>query len=158
MGGTLATQQTDWKWRVKNVTWGPENISCQPGTQSFKNMDYSISVGSKQRGKVRAVAPVQNTISDKTAKRTREWRQIASKSQFCKKSQSGPVSFFWIQKATDSVKWPLHIPDRRQGSRNNLRFDDYWGSGPIIAVLQCQANPWKSRSKLLNFLPWQKSV
>ena len=133
-GGTLARQQTDRKSRVKNVTWGPENISCQPRTQSFKNMDtvakticgapgvdsesdklcrfiaarYSISVGSKQRGKVLAVAPVQNTIFDETAKRTRE---------FLARPQ-------WIQKATNYVKWPLHIPDQRQGSRNDLRFVD----------------------------------
>ena len=36
---------------------------------------YSITVGSKQRGKVLGVAPVQNTIFDETAKRTREWRR-----------------------------------------------------------------------------------
>ena len=33
-----------------------------------------------------------------------------------------------------------------------------WGSGPILAVLQCQANPWRGRSKLLNLIPLQKSV
>ena len=33
-----------------------------------------------------------------------------------------------------------------------------WGSGPILTVLQCQANPWRGRSKLLNLIPLQKSV
>ena len=31
-------------------------------------------------------------------------------------------------------------------------------SGPILVVLQYQADPWQSRSKLLNSIPLQKSV
>ena len=33
-----------------------------------------------------------------------------------------------------------------------------WGSEPILAVLQCQANSCQGRSKLLNLNPFQKSV
>ena len=33
-------------------------------------------------------------------------------------------------------------------------FWNWRGSGPVLAVLQCQVNPWQSRSKLLNSIPF----
>ena len=104
-----------WTQLQKRFVERPEWIQKVTNCVQYLNFEfrfiaarYSISVGSKQKGKVLAVAPVQNTIFDETAKRTRE---------FLERPQ-------WIQKATNYVKWPLHIPDQRQGSRNDLRFVD----------------------------------
>ena len=68
-----------WTQLQKRFVERPEWIQKVTNCVQYRNFEfcfiaarYSISVGSKQKGKVLAVAPVQNTIFDKTAKRTRE--------------------------------------------------------------------------------------
>ena len=58
-----------------------------------------------------------------------------------------------MSEAKSTTNWAMAAP--RSGMESFAFSDNFppcWGSGPFLEVLQDQANPWRSRSKLLHLL------
>ena len=68
-----------------------------------------------------------------------------------------PISGWWFSFLFPAYSFVLPLGQTQVPAATiGKRWTDQWGSEPILAVLQCKANSWQDRSKLLTSHPRSK--